>query len=678
MLQAKVLRSPHAHARILNIRTDKAARVPGVVSVVTAEDSPGIPWGRLRKEQQILAMGKVRYVGEEVAAVAARSEEAALEGIERIEVDYGVLPSVFDPEEAMLPGAPEVWEGRSNIAREIHLRRGDVEQGFSESDVVHEASFTTAHQFQTYMEPLGAMAEIDGQGRLTLFVPTQSIFFTRALIAEALDLPPDKVRVVQTHIGGAFGGKLCEDAIAHICALLALKTGQPVRLLGNRLEEFGASRPRMPTKIYLKMGLRKDGIIAAKETRIVGNNGAYCCLSPEVMRVTATQADSLYRLRNIKTDAYLVYTNLIPSGAFRGFGNPQMSFAMESQLDCLAEKLGLDAAELRIRNVIRKGETSVHGCYMGSCGIGECIEKAMAAVGWKELRSAPKRGDFRTGVGLACAIHVSAARQSPEWDGSAAVVKVNEDGKAQIISGEGELGQGAQTVLAQVAAEELGLDFEEVTISTADTESTPFCFGGFASRLAMVAGNAVRKAARMCRDRLLMVAAEQLEVSPRDLAAEGGIVFVKSSPEKKVTFRDVVKANQSRTGGDVIFSQATWDAPTEAADPETFYGNISPAHSFVCGAVAVKVDIGTGEVRLEDVVAVDDVGRVLNPLTAEGQVHGGVAQGLGFGLYENPILEGGQFVNGNLADYTLPKAETLPQLRSILEEWGCLQCGGLC
>ena len=674
MLHAKVLRSHHAHARILRVDTEKAARVPGVVAVLTGEDAPERPWGVIHKDQYVLARGRVRYVGEEIAAVAAETEEAALEALDQIVVDQEELPAVFDPEEAMASGAPQINEAENNIAREIHIRRGDVERGFAESAVIHEDVYSTPYQFQAYMEPLGALADVDGQGRVTLYAPTQSIYLTRRYVSEALDIPPEDLRVVQPAIGGGFGGKLNEDATALITVFLTLKTGRPVRLLNNRLDEFGASRPRMPTKTYLKMGVRKDGTIAAKETRIYGNNGACSCLSPEVIQCMAMRMDSLYRMENIKTDAFLVYTNLLPAGAFRGFGNVQMAFALESHLDALAEKLGMDPAGLRLRNVIRQGETSVHGWKMDSCAIGECIEKAVAAADWVGRRAAPKGGTVRSGVGLACAIHSTSIRQrsvagdEQGWDGSTAVVEITEEGRAKLICGEGEIGQGAKTVLAQIAAEELGLEFRAVEVSEADTGNTPFSLGGYASRLTMVSGNAVREAAIACRQRLLEIAAERLEVDAGDLVLQDGAVAMKGAPEKSISLGEVVKANRSQAGEDGVSAEASWDPPTELPDPETRYGRITAAASFVCVAAVVEVDTETGEVNLKDVVVVDDLGRVINPLTAEGQIHGEMGQGLGFALFEDPVLDGGKFVNGSLADYTLPKAEGLPNFVSIFVE----------
>ena len=383
-------------------------------------------------------------MGEEIAAVAASHEAVAQDAVERIEVEYEVLEPVFDAEEALAPGAPEVHEGTGNIAREIRIRHGDVEQGFRESAVIHEETYTTPHQFQTYLEPLGALADIDGQGRITLYVPTQSIYFTRRLIAGALDLPSTKIRVIQTHVGGAFGGKLGEDPIGHIAAVLAQKTGRPVRLLNNRLDEFQGSRPRMPRgRSPSRWGSGTTGPSPPRRAESSGTNGAYSGFSYEVIQVTATRMDNLYRQQNLKTDAFLVYTNLIPAGAFRGFGNPQMSFAMESHMDVLAEKLGMDPAELRLRNVVHQGDTSIHGWEMGSCGIEECIEKATEAVGWESgargFRERRRPDGDRSRVRRSFDLP---AGSFPTGTAPTAVVKVDDDGKAQVRLRRGGPGAG--------------------------------------------------------------------------------------------------------------------------------------------------------------------------------------------------------------------------------------------
>ncbi len=671
MLHAKVLRSPFAHARIVGIDTEKAARLSGVVGVFTGEDIPEKPWGIIHKDQHFLAREKVRYVGQEVAGVVAETEEAAEEALELLTPDYEELPAVFDPESALKPDAPLV-NGDSNLARELHVSRGDVERGFAESAFIHEDVYTTPYQFQSYMEPLAALADVDDGGGVTVYAPTQSINLTHRYLTNALDLSADSLRIIQPHVGGAFGGKLNEDNITLITVFLALQTGRPVRLIGTRLDEFGASRPRMPTKTYLKMGLRENGTIAAKETRIYANNGASSCLSPEVLQCMAVRMDSLYRLENVKTDAYLAYTNLLPSGAFRGFGNVQMASALESHLDTMADSVGLDPAELRFKNLIRQGDTSVHGWEMDSCAVGECVEKAIQTVDWQGLRNGRKIGRYRTGVGLACAIHSTSVRQrslsedTKGWDGSTAIVEVGDDGRARVICGEGEIGQGAKTVLAQMVAEELGLEFPDVEISPADTEKTPFCLGGYASRLTMIGGNAVRVASAACREQLLTLAAEHLEVDPTDLVLEAGFVSMKAAPDRRLSVEKVVQLRG--TGEGKVSAEGTWDPPTVMPDPDTGYGKITAAASFACVVAVVKVDTETGGIELQEVVVADDLGKAINPLTVEGQIHGEMGQGFGFAMFENPILDGGRFVNGSLADYTLPKAEVLPDFKSILIE----------
>ncbi|MBI2880402.1 MAG: xanthine dehydrogenase family protein molybdopterin-binding subunit [Candidatus Tectomicrobia bacterium] len=668
LLIGKVLRSPHAHARIHHASAEKAKRVPGVRAVITGEDVPATPWGPLHKERHVLAREKVRFIGEEVAAVAAETEDAALEALSLIQVDYEELPAVFDPEEAMLPGAPEIHPGGRNLAREIHIRRGDVEEGFRRAAFIHQARYETPVQYQAYMEPLGALAQVDPSGRLTIWAPTQTLFLTRQAVAEALDLPLSRIRVVQTTVGGAFGGKVADTCTYQIAALLAMKSRRPVRLAFSRLEDFQAAHPRMAARIELKMGMSADGRLTAKETRIVANSGAYAGLATEIVLVTAFRPDNLYRLGNLSTTTFLAYTNNVPAGAFRGFGNPQMTFALESHIDALARLAGLDPVEVRLRNLVHAGDVTAHGWRIESCGLRECLEKVSKAVGWADSGGRAGSGAVRRGVGVACAVHVSGARQIGNWDGSSVAVKVNEDGRVHIVCGEGDIGQGAETMLAQVASEELRIPIEDVVLTAADTDSTPFCFGGFASRLTMLAGNALRRAIGDARRQLLDAAAEKLEAAPQDLLLEGGRVFVKGASDRGIALGEACRAHIYRRGGGGIFASATYDSDTTLPDPETHYGNISAAYSFAAQAAEVEVDVETGSVRIVRLVAADDLGRALNPLTCEGQIQGAVVQGVGFSFFECSVIEKGVVVNGNLADYTLPKAAGLPEISSILVE----------
>lgn len=675
MLHAKVLRSPCPHARIVHVDTERARRLAGVKAVLTGADTPR-PIGAIpaHRDEHILAVDKVRHAGEEVAAVAAVDEDTALDALELIRVEYEELPAVFDPEEALQPGAPLVHDG-GNLVREIRIDRGDVDAGFAEAVAVHEATYQTQPQYHAPMEPTGALATADASGRLTVWAPVQSIHRNQLRLADALGLPTSKVRVIQPHIGGSFGGKLGEDSTHYITARLALACGRPVRLLNTRNEDFLGVRARTAARIRLRMGVARDGRITAKETWIHADNGAYCGLSPEVLLVTAARLDSLYRHRNVRTLARLVYTNNPPSGAFRGFGNPEMAFALESHLDVLAEMLDMDPIELRLRNTVQPGETTVHGWHIGSCELPRCFEETARRIAWTPrparhhaagAQVATRTGVRRRGVGIACAMHVSGARQAADWDGSNVVVKLTPDGRAVIICGEGDIGQGGPTALTQIAAETLGIPPEHITVTPADTETTPFCFGPMASRLTLVAGNAVIRAAEGARRQLLAIAGRLLEVSPDDLTIADGAIQVVGAPHRKVTIAQACSAHIFRRDGEDIFARGTYDAPSEVADRKTFLGNVSAAYSFAVQAVEVEVDTETGAIHVLRIVAADDVGTPVNPRAVEGQVHGAIAQGVGYALFEGFVLENGRLLNGNLADYTVPTASSIPTVETIL------------
>jgi CO/xanthine dehydrogenase Mo-binding subunit len=668
MLHAKVMRSPHPHARIVSIDTSRARRLPGVKAVITGADVPATPWGLYIKDQHILAREKVRYAGDEVAAVAAVDEDTALDALELIRVEYAPLPAVLDPEEALAAGAPLVHE-RGNLARTFQIERGNVEDGFARADVIHEETYETSRQYQAFTEPMGSLASADASGRVTVWAPAQSIFLARQLLADAMGLAVSSVRVIQTTIGGGFGGKIGEDRNMVIAAWLARAAGRPVRLINTRIDDFLGCRSRYPARIRLRMGVMRSGELVAKDIDVLGNNGAYTGFTHDTIQVTATRTDSVYRYTNVRARARLAYTNTIAPGAFRGFGSTQGTFAVEQHLDALAERIGMDPVELRLKNATQTGDTSVHGWKIGSCALSECIRRAATAIGYREKRGTKRSsGSIRRGVGLASGLHITGNRHVGNWDGSSIAIKLNEDGRAQLICGEGDLGQGALTMLSQIAASELGLPIDHVTISVPDTDSTPYCLGAWASRLTMVGGNAVLKAARTVKAQVLEIAAEKMEVAAADLRMENGVVFVTGAPDLRMTVAEICAAHLQQSGGDSIFYRATHDAPTVMADKKTLYGNISSAYSFVAQAAEVEVDTETGQVRVVDFVSVDDVGKALNPLLVEAQIEGAVVQGMGYALFEQLHIENGRLVNGNFADYTVPSAAAVPRLRTELVE----------
>ena len=667
MLHGKVLRSLHPHARIVRIDTTAARALPGVKAVLIGADAPNTPWGVHHKERFILAKGLVRFAGEEIAAVAAVSEEIARDALDLIEVEYDVLPAQLDPQQAMVGQGPQVHDGRT-VAHDMAFHRGDVDAAFQAAHLVLEADYSTHAQYPGYLEPMATVAAIDPMGRLEVWTSTQSAFLARARLAAALEIPHSRVRLHQATTGGGFGGKMIEDANNLIAGLLALHTQRPVRLVNNRLEDFQACCSSVPEQITLKIGMDPEGHILAKEVRIVADCGAYAGLAPEVMHVSAMRSDNMHRIQHVRCRASLVYTHTPPHGAFRGFGGTQMQFALNSHLDTMAEMLGLDPVEVHKRNAIRVGEVSVHGWKIGSTGLMECLDQATQAMRWAEKRQAPQRpGSKKRGVGVAAAMHVSGNRTIGNWDGSTVGIKVNEDGRVLIHSSECDAGQGAMTMLSQVVAHALDIPLAHVHVVAPDTDMSPYCIGSLASRVTIVAGNAAIVAARHAKDALRDAAAHVLKVDPSEIELAHGCATAPSLPDKKLTYGELVRAHIWRHGGKGIHVQGSWDANTVMHDAQ-FYGNVAPAYSFAAQVVEVEVDTDTGQVKVLDSFVSDDCGKALNPLAVHGQSNGASAQAIGWALYEHLQLEDGRIANGEFSDYTMPSADALPLLQSGIVE----------
>lgn len=668
MLHAKVLRSPYAHARILRIDSSAALALPGVKAVVTGADTPARMWGVAHKQQRILAAGKVRFVGEEVAAVVAVDEDTARDALDLIHVEYEELAPQVDPETALAQGSPEVHAGTGNLADEINIARGDIDAGFAQADIVHEATYQLHSQYPGYMEPMGTVAEVDGNGRLTVWTSTQSVFLARSRMAEALDRPVSTIRVIQATVGGGFGGKIVEERTSLIAAFLATRVERPVRLVNNRLEDFQSGCFSVPCKISLKMGMTRDGRITAKDVKILADCGAYAGLAPEVMLVTAMRSDNMQRIENVRSLAQLVYTHKIPRGAFRGFGGTQMSFALNSHMDVMATMLGLDPIALHRINAIRTNDTSVHGWKIGSCGLPECLDQVSAAIEWNTKRQRSKgTGVKRRGVGMAAVMHVSGNRTLGNWDGSTVVLKVNEDGRAFILTAECDMGQGSNTMFSQLCADELGIPLSHVTVHTPDSDTSPYCLGSLASRVTINGGNAILRASRQAKAQILEAAAQKLNVPAAELEIADGKVRSKNAPAVSATLPEVCRFHIFRHGGEGILVHATYDPPTLVMD-KTHYGNIAPAYSFAAQAVEVEVDTQTGQVKVVDSFISDDCGKAINPLSVHGQTNGASVQAIGWTLYEHLQFEDGRLMNGNFADYNMPTADAVPTLRCDIVE----------
>jgi len=666
MLCGKVFRSAEPHARLVKLDTSKALRIPGVRAVITAADAADVRYGAAVKDEPVFASDIVRYRGQPVAAVAATTLGAAEAALAAIEAVYEPLPPVFDLASALAPGAPLVHEGwqsyvavpilqrDGNVCNRARIVVGDVERGWAEADRIFEHRFTTAMVHQGYTEPRAAVASWDSSGQVTVWSNTQLPFDVQSTLAEILAIAPSKIRVIVPGVGGGFGGKL-RVGVEHFAALLAKKSGRPVKIMTTGEEELTAAYPRQGTLIELKTGVTRDGRLTARQGRIYFDTGAFAGSGPGVASVATMVLAGPYRTPNLFLEGYAVYTNKTNCGSYRAPSGPQANFAVESQMDVIADALGIDPLELRLRNIVREGDEGPTGQVLTAVGLEECLLRAAEAIGWKDRRPAPGRGK-----GIACGWWTTTGGSSGVY------VKINPDGTVALNTGAVEIGTGALTGAAQVLAEELGVDLTDINVVSADTFSTPFDFGAQGSRTAFAVGNACRAAAADLRRALFAQAALLLGVSEDALALRDKHVV---GPEGRVSLAELARQSQMAGGG--MIAHGTFIAPGTAYDTKRVEGHAYPAFhspSFHAHAVDLSVDEETGEVTIHKYVVAQDVGFALNPTYIEGQIEGGVAQGLGQTLSEEIVYREGRVLNANLTDYKMPTALDVPRVESIIVE----------
>lgn len=667
----KVLRSPHAHALIRNIDASGAIALPGVKAVVTSLDIPVNKYGAIRDDEYLFAHEKVRYAGEEVCGVVAVDEETAAAALKRIHVEYEELDYVTHPLDALKEGAPQIHRDcPDNVALSYQIARGDVDQAFRKAHRVVSGRYEIPMSHQTHLEPLAAVVEVSGK-KLTVHTAAQEAFFTRREIAHCLALEETDVIIHVLMAGGGFGAR-CDQKLPLVAAALAWKAGVSVKLVNNREDEMASGRPLMPVVVDLELAVDREGRFLGKKTRITAENGAYTSVAPAMLSVAATRSDSLYRYPALFTEAALVYTNKPPSSAYRGFGNQQIHFPMESLIDEAATALGKDPVELRLLNATREGDISIHGWEIKSCGLTQSLmlvrdkyrELAQHIRDSREVGSPKRRG-----LGVAAFIHVSGNRTTlPEFGGSSAMIKFNHNGKVQVFSGETCVGQGVHTVFAQIAAEVLGLNAADVEVVLGNTDETPFALGCHASRVTTLGGNAVLRAARDAAEKIRTAAAGLTGGVPDDIEIDGGFIYNRTTG-RKLSFaevaRHVVLVKQS---GIPLISFGVYEPAIEMPDMKTKYGNLSAAYPFGAHLVEVEVDTETGSVEVKRVFAVHDSGKAINPMMIEGQIEGGVAMGIGFTLFEEMIYEQGVLKNKSLADYKIPTMMDIPPIQVALVE----------
>jgi CO/xanthine dehydrogenase Mo-binding subunit len=669
MLWGKILRSPIPHGRILRIDVEKAKKHPGVKAVICAQDVPARRYGYAIEDEYIFAIDKVVYVGQPVAAVAAVDEETAEEALSLIDVDYEELPAVFEAEEALRDEAPLVHEVDKYNARSVYLaswhpvpgtniihqasnQRGDVEAALKKADYVFEDTFRASQIHHSYMEPHATLVALRG-GTITVWTCSQEVFELRTVMARLFGVAESKMRVICTKVGGGFGGKI-EPRLEPITIALAMKSGKPVKIVMTRTDEFTATAGSTPATVKLKTGVMKDGTLVARDISFIWNTGAHAeGLAPS----NRAMKDGIgpYRIHDIRVTSTLVYTNRVRGTQLRGLGVPEGAFAIESQMDMIAERLKIDPLELRLKNILQDGDINSIGDVVQSIGLRECLEKVAAEIDWRK----PK--DKNIGRGLA----VIAKSPTTHSSISGAHVQFNEDGSAQLLVGSSELGQGMCVVLSQIAAEELGIPVEAVGITCADTGTTPYDRGTFSSRVTFYTGMAVKKAAEDAKRQLVEMASKMSEIPESDLLVENQRVVSKSHPEIALSFREVLEQAHNREKP--ILGRGWYGGKGDYPSlPHKVHGKeYVPGWKYGAQAVEIEVDDETGMIKVRRIASAHDVGTTLNPIGVSGQINGGVVMGLGYALHERLQFDEGKVINPSFMDYKIPSSHEIPEIVSI-------------
>jgi len=671
MLHGAILRSPYPHARILNIDTSQAEKLPGIRAVITGNDTLKLKYGLFprTRDQHLLAVDRVRYMGEEVAGVAAIDEDIAHEALKLIKVEYEELPAVFDTISAMKDGAPKLHDhAEKNIAWHTNVHYGNVDEGFRQSDYVRQESFTSAMISHCQIEPYGAVASWEPTGKLNVWMPNMSPFTRRRALSNLLGIPTHLIRVHHCYIGGAFGGRSDVFPAEFVAAILSRKAGKPVKIMYSRQESLANTRMMHGAIFDIKIGVKKDGTILARDTRVVLEGGAY--LSSGIMACTSpsTLDEALYRSPNFKYEGLRIYTNKTPCSMHR---NHPMNLGMATDmvLDMLAEDIGMDPREIRLKNAIVADETLPSSSVVTSCGLTDSIEKAAQLSGWKQKWGKLPRGK---GIGMGCGVCLSGFPLGMRL-GSSAFVKLNEDGTASVISGIVDNGQGNESMMVQIAAEELGIKMEDIILVNGDTELTPQDPGTYSMTATSVSANAVRLAAQDARQQILSIASGMLETPQKKLDLRDRKVLVAGDSRKAIPLEDVIRLSFLK--GTPILGRGTYMPKPHSlkgwADWSTnkIEGQHGPTYTFGTAVAEVEVDMETGKVKITNFTLATDVGFAINPMAVEGQMESFAVMLLGqVFLEKHDWDEKGNLITGSLASYKIPGALDAPPIKSHIVE----------
>lgn len=671
MLFGKLLLSPLAHAKIISINTTKAKALKGVKAVLTGADVPDVSWGTspARYDEFILAKDKVRYVGDVVAAVAAVDEATCYEALKLIEVEYEELPAVFDPMEAMEEGAPRLFDHKykNNINTRVDHHFGDIDKGFAEADHIREHRFVGNRTFQNPMEPHVAVAEWDRNGRVTVHTSTQVVHYVHHQLSRILNLPLGDIRVIMTNCGGGFGSKAATNYLEILSIFLAKATGQPVKMRYTREEMYLYGRGRHKQYIDLKIGVKKDGTITAVKQKVILEGGAYSSFGIVSAYYAGSMLATLYKMPNYKYDGYRVNTNLPPCGAFRGHGVPHPRFAFESLLSMIADDIGMDHIDIRLKNAMEPNYHTCNDLDIGSCEFTACLETVRKKSDWDNKIGKLPKG---RGIGIGCGGFVSGAGYPiyrSKFPHSNAIIKVAEDGsKAVLFIGDADIGQGSDTVLSMAACEAMGISFDHISVVSADSEITPIGFGAYSSRVTLMGGNASKMAGEDIKKQVLEMASEMLHVDVDKLDAKNNKVFVKDDPTVSVSWQEAAQRFFSTKGP--LTGRGHYSPPEGLGG--TYKGaavGTSPAYSFSATVCEVEVDMETGKVNVLNFWDAHDCGTPINPLLVEGQVDGAVVMGMSEVLMENEVFDKkGKMINADLHNYLIATSADTPEIDSSI------------
>jgi len=675
MLIGKMLRSPHPHAKILNIDTSEAEKLPGVRAVITAKDTHLVKFGSNEYffphtiDQMAIESEKVRYIGDEFGAIAAVDEETVDAAIKLVKVDYEILPHVVDVEEAMKPGSPLIHESLNNIAVILPVNFGNPDRALKEADYVREDKFYAPAAHQSAMEPHVCVGQWETfSNKVTLWASSQAPFKCREALAKTLKMDLNDVRVIKMAVGGGFGGKLEMLPMDFAACLLSKKSGGlPVKICYNREEEFLASRRKHGMIYRIKSGVKKDGTIVAMTGEVIADGGAYCSYGPTVIAAAIMRIFMVYKLQHFRITGYRVYTNTPISGAMRGFGGVQAGFAIESHMDLLAKGIGMDPVDFRMKNITSPNMTTVNQMKLTTNGLKECIEKACASAQWKEKRG--RQSHLCRGIGIGIAADVMGSKMYKSHESAGSIVKVEEDGSVYLFTGAADTGQGSNTALSQIAAQELGVSYSRIKCKSGDTETTPFDTGSFASRVTFISGNATIRAARDAKNQILAVVSEELGLNSADLDIRAEEVINKNAGSVIMDFDKALQLAYSFNYGRQIIGRGSYNPKTTPIDFRTGEGNVSGSYGFEAQIAEVEVNKETGEVTILKMYDAHDIGKAINPQSVEGQIEGSLAMGIGYTFLENLHFDKkGRPANGNFANYRLPRTMGMPPMESILVE----------